>query len=93
MRRCILFILVILSYPAYAGDFSIPAGFPQLYNRVFSLEIAEARPGMGALKGPFRVYLENLDPRCPYNRFLRSEILIQWAILKLKFGQRNKTDI
>lgn len=122
MKRFIPFILIVLSYPVFAGDFSIPAGFPQLYNRVFSLEIEEARPGIDALKGPFRVYmenyvefieilnsnsesdfirassheaarlaaLENLDPGSPYNRFLRSEILIQWAILKLKFGKETK---
>lgn len=34
--------------------------------------------------------LENLDPSSPYNRFLRSEILIQWAILKLKSGKETK---
>lgn len=34
--------------------------------------------------------IENLDPSSPYNRFLRSEILIQWAILKLKFGKETK---
>jgi len=34
--------------------------------------------------------LENLDPTSPYNRFLRSEILIQWAILKLKLGKETK---
>lgn len=34
--------------------------------------------------------IENLDSSSPYNRFLRSEILIQWAILKLKLGKETK---
>ncbi len=34
--------------------------------------------------------IESLDPSSPYNRFLRSEILIQWAILKLKSGKETK---
>lgn len=34
--------------------------------------------------------IESLDGDSPYNKFLRAEILTQWAILKLKFGKESK---
>ncbi len=124
MKRFIPFILIMFAAPASGSDFTMPPGFPELYNQAFSLEIVRARPGIAALPpgGPFRVYLENyvefieilnsssenefnkassneairlaaietLDPHSPYNRFLRAEILTQWAVLKLKFGKGTK---
>ncbi len=114
----------MLSNPAFGSDFTMPPGFSELYNQVFSLEIARARSGIATLpaSGPFRIYLENyvefieilnsssenefnsassneavrlaaienLSPGSPYNRFLRAEILTQWAVLKLKFGKGTK---
>lgn len=34
--------------------------------------------------------IENTDPKSPYNKFFQAEILIQSAILKLKFGKEAK---
>lgn len=124
MKRFIPFVLIMLYNPASGSDFTMPPGFPKLYNQAFSLDTDGARSGIAALPagGAFRIYLENyiefieilntgsenafnrsasneaarlvaienLDSGSPYNRFLRSEILIQWAVLKLKFGKGTK---
>lgn len=34
--------------------------------------------------------IESLDSNSPYDKFLQAEILLQWAILKLKFGREAK---
>jgi tetratricopeptide (TPR) repeat protein len=34
--------------------------------------------------------IENLESNSPYDKFLQAEILLQWAILKLKFGREAK---
>jgi hypothetical protein len=34
--------------------------------------------------------IENLDQKSPYNRFLRAEIKLHWALLKIRFGHEVK---
>jgi len=34
--------------------------------------------------------IENTDKKSPYNRFLRAELKIHWALLKIRFGQEVK---
>ena len=35
-------------------------------------------------------FIENLDDDSPYNRFLRAEIKIHWALIKIRFGHEVK---